>query len=379
MSDEHYQIKRGHYQYTQIENLKEHEFTECIAFELAVRAAKDTIIELIKIKTSNINDLENINDYLDKHKKIRELEKKLINRYWLKPNYFMPNYKKLKTSEQIIKEIAKSFNTSIPKNLWFNKDNIAYNSFAYIRRYAPHYIYHYTFFQNVLPEEYRLELCFNYDEYHNVKAVGFGNTSSYSNEIFELESYTDTKEKFEATSQKKIARPPLAIPKEHKRELTIKINPYLPIKENMNYIEELLKYIQEYKPSLTMNELIKTMPSKIEDENVETYENIKNSKRAKFMADSFFIYDYVTYTIEFTEKYNKVIYDELKEPYLDKYDKEELKQRLSEFTNAKKIIMSDDYGKNLEDTLGKKRSSIYKNNYLLIDKMIANNEYKNLI
>jgi len=347
-------------QYTDIENFKNYEFTECIVFELAVRAAKDTLIELIELKTQE-------GSHLERRKRISELEKKLKEEYWLEPSYFYQNTNiiAIPKKDTLIKKIkknllaTKNYSRSLDR-----KEELKFDDFnpteeevkKGIRRLIPQfnslsYAYHYFFLLEAFPEEYKLELTIKGDENEFTGASKNGNTSHGGGETYTLKAYTDTIKKSERTLKKKKSRPSLIVPKEHSNELLVKINPNLPPEENMAFLEDALKNIYARKSSLSMNELIKLMPNKEEDISIETINHEGNKHKKKKLADMFFIYDYVTYFLEDAISHNKTIDKELLDPQLDKYDEARFREDLSIYTDPKNIINSDEYGKQLSQQL----------------------------
>jgi len=305
-------------EYTDIENFKESELTECIVFEFAVRAAKDTLIELIELKTQKGNPLE-------RRKSIRELEKKLKEEYWLKPMYFynLDNTLDILTSDSLKKSVRK------------RKD---YHTHTRSLLYA----YHYHFLKEVMPKEYRLDLNIKGDENSLPSLIGFGSNNKDSTADYVLNSSTDTIEKSDRTLTKKKSRPSLLIPKEHSNELLVKINPNLPLKENMAFLKTALETIYARKSSLSMNELIKSMPENDEDKSVETIEHNKRGYSEKTLADMFYLYDYVTFKMETSSSTHGAILKEEEE-----FLKGELSIKTSSwskyYTSFKNIISEQKY------------------------------------
>lgn len=305
-------------EYTDIANFKGYELTECIVFEFAVRAAKDALIELILLKTQKENPLE-------RRKRIRELEKKLKEEYWLEPMYFYnpDSTLNLPTSDSLKKSVCehKGYHTHTRSLL---------------------YSYHYHFLKEVMPEEYTLDLKIKGDKNNLPSLLGFGNAIEDSTDDYALISYTDTIEKSNRTLTKKKSRPSLLIPKEHSNELLVKINPNLPPEENMAFLKTALETIYTSKSSLSMNELIKSMAKNDEEKSVETNEHKKRDYSNKTLADMFYLYDYVTFKMEAPSSTHGAI---LKEE--EKFLKGQLSIKTSSwnkyYTALKKIISEQKY------------------------------------
>lgn len=121
-------IRRANNQYKDIEKFKKFELTECIAFELAVRASKDTLLELIKLKTQNYSSQQRT--------KIKNLKKVLKEEYWIDPKYFFPyNKNYLPTKDFLLEEINR------------------YGR-GYLASYSLWYAYHYSFLEKGFTEEF---------------------------------------------------------------------------------------------------------------------------------------------------------------------------------------------------------------------------------
>ena len=293
-------------QYKDIGKFKKHEFRECIAFELAVRAASDTLIELIELKTSENNNEESVEEKIKRQNSIDMLEKKLETQYWLKPNYFYPRNIPTKDAlyQRVKKKIlaTKNYGQSLQGKANLKESdvnltpdeilqNLPYDSF--------YYGYYYHFLIDAFPEAHKLELLKSPTNNDFSKAAKNGVSVIDAGESYELESYTDGETISKRTLIKKISRPPLSIPKEHNNNITIEVNPNLPIKENIDFLQKALKDIKNKKKSLSLNELIK-----LDGEDSETYEKKDFSHHGKIMADMLFIYDYVNFKFKNTDLHN---------------------------------------------------------------------------
>lgn len=218
------------------------------------------------------------------------------------------------------------------------------------------------------------------DENQFSQLIGFGVTStSGEGNNYYLEAYTNTDNNSDRTLKKIKSRPSLLIPAEHQSDIIVKINPHLPYKENIEFIEMALKNIQENKPTLTMNELIKANPEKEEDTTIETFDTLINKHRAETIADMFFIYDCATYILDDAKKYNAPLEEQLLDSTIDEYDKKEIRENISPYTTAKKIISSNEYGNELSRQLGNKSKKTIEDYYNKIHNLIENNSYKSLI
>jgi len=81
---------RTHYQYTDIEKFETYEFTECIAFELATRSAKELILKIIKLtELSNTSKNDTLQEWIENSDKLQNLKKQLLDKYWLNSTYFL--------------------------------------------------------------------------------------------------------------------------------------------------------------------------------------------------------------------------------------------------------------------------------------------------
>ena len=334
-------------QYTGIEKFTKHEFRECIAFELAVRAAKDTLAELIELKTSENNNGESIEEQILRHNRIDELEKTLETKYWLKPNYFYPRiiptkdalYQSTKKKILAVKNYGQSLQGKAnlkESNFVPTKDEIA----QYLPADSFYYVYYYHFLINVLPEPYKLELPIHKDSHQFPKATQNGSTVIDAGESYELVSYTDGETISERILIKKISRPSLSIPKEHNNNIIIEVNPNLPIKENIDFLQNALKDIKNKKKSLSLNELIN-----LDGGNSETYEEEYFSHHGKTMTDMLFIYDYVNFKLKNTDLHNPGEQDIIRDEkyFLTKSTGHKLDTLLKYYRRISKLINNCEY------------------------------------
>ncbi len=88
-------LKRSDKQYTDIENFEEYEITECITFEMAVRAAKDLIINMHNMANNPLecHNQDTGESYFSLHSvKYKSNEKTLLEKYYLRDDYFFKTY-----------------------------------------------------------------------------------------------------------------------------------------------------------------------------------------------------------------------------------------------------------------------------------------------
>jgi hypothetical protein len=288
------EIRRNQLLYKDIENTKKYQFSECVMYELAVRNAKKDIIYIMKQQeeyfascNGEITPMECLSFSIT----LKNLKKQFKEKHFISFYDFLP--------PKAYEDIVSSYDT---------------------KEYLTHYLlyaYYYPFLLDKIPEDYRFELTKLADinqlkMYGKIAQYGYSSTNIYKN--FYIKTHSDMKTKVTNQIKKNINRPHLSIPDIHNSNITLEINPNLPIKENLDFVKKMLEELQKTPVNPSTYELEKLFkyfnyePKKIlEDINTYSYKKI---------ANMFFTYDYITCILEKVAQYNNEIYqDEDKSPY----------------------------------------------------------------
>jgi len=219
-------------QYEDIDKFQKYEFTECIAFEFAVRSAKNLLIEIFKEAIEyKKNKPNNILNYFS------------TNNYKIKENLLLKKY-----------------------GLYFhNFVRLSPNTFSY--SYANYYSFFIPYYQKLIKtkliikdEETYKEIILNgkkniiklYSRPAQPTTIGLkGNTYRYTTKYFEIIS--NNIHNTNSIINKITSRPKLYIPPKNQKKINIEINPILPKNENEAYINEILKEIYQKSNTILSN------------------------------------------------------------------------------------------------------------------------------
>jgi hypothetical protein len=289
--------KRSDRQYTDIEKFREYEYTECIAFEMAVRASKNLLREMFNLIVSidrHSMDIPHTKDRV----KYEELSKELLEKYYLRDNYFF-----------MLNELR--FYQSA---YWENEDkwdrwNIESKFYGISQQFGLYY----TFLrQDIIDDKVKRpkpiieDVMWNSTHFGRGTVYGSGDYNTY--EVRSKKETYSTYDKENSTREiiKYMVRPSLIIPKQYDGSIDIKINPYLPTNENIKFLENALADIRKGRKARSTYELMQGQPWCEEDFELEPLKIIADDfKQKRVLADMFYTYDYITYQQEEKEKSNK--------------------------------------------------------------------------
>lgn len=288
-------VKRSDRQYTDIENFRDYEYTECIAFEMAVRAAKNLLREMFTLIMKGRNPpypYWSVED-MEKYKQLKE---ELLNKYWLRDTYFFSkNELWIYNGRTTIKSI--------------HDLNSRYRFYQGSKQFGLYY----TFLREELisDEVRRPDPKTEFDSWGLGCFRGWGTKyRSGDHSTYEIESSRDTspydKENSIRELEKYMIRPRLVIPKQFDASIDIKINPYLPTEETIKFLENALADIKKGRKARSTYELMQTQPWHEEDFQLEPlYIKDDDFKSKKVVADMFYAYDYITKRKEEIEESNE--------------------------------------------------------------------------
>jgi len=223
--------------YKYIEEFKEYELSFCIAYEMMIR--NNDFINDFKIFMHKLAHLEE-EFKKDNGKSYFELRKKLENKYFFNLS-----------SKHFTFLCLRGYDFLNPSSLK-EAPSIANN----------------------------LQSCKNSG---NVKA-----NNEYTSFLMQKENLTNPKIEREVGSF--FSRPKLCIVKRQSKEFTIKINPNIPIKENIEYLKKVLEHHTNNKSFIKSP--LELLGEELEIDTID----IKKSFTAKEWADIFFIYDFWKHT-----------------------------------------------------------------------------------
>jgi len=321
--------KRNNKRYISIEKIKEYELTECLTFEFAIRAAKPLIDEIIAVEKEFNSKLFDTTLF----DKLKNLKNKLREEYYLESWYFTNN-----TTD-------------------------------------------YTIFD---------------EEYYDKRLLrGFpGGASKYGYSALDIgESYyleSNSRDFNTPTTNKltkRLNRPAMIIPKHLNKNITVEINPNIPIEETISFLKSALEEIKNKKSSYAIVEFRKIFDLRDRIEIEYFYKNKKEFK--KQIADEFFVYDYISVRLKEIEVYNsseknKYLKDIEKiknNPMLDGSDKKiQIEERKKEYEeNIINTTIEDIFNENELIKSIDKSSGTIKRYYYNMKKVIDDLEYRKLI
>jgi hypothetical protein len=355
--------------YKEIEQFKDYELTDCIAYEMAIR--NEEIINKINLfNTTFPNNLESLAEDL-------------------KVNFYL--------SKDIIYEIPK-FEEYIESKITLESiEDGAEKLLKYLQsnnllRYIPQFRKHVSKDLNNLTIEELLEyknFFFFYGEKDNIKYnCGIFNDLDLSivpKEFLLIQK--DNIKKNGKIDSNFFSRPKLHIPKDIDKTIDLKINPNLPK-------DELIAYISKIKDEYDEDNSIIKNSLELLGEELDKSEKMKSKalpkdkeKRKKTMADAFYIYDtwkileihYAEKTKELKEKLEKEIQSIKNNLNYDKYDRKSKiddAKRNNEFnlSNYTKVSLKTEIASQLNISI----DTVDKLHTLMI-KYIDNLKYKELI
>ncbi|CAA6810413.1 MAG: Unknown protein [uncultured Sulfurovum sp.] len=297
-------VKRSDRQYTDIENFRDYEYTECVAFEMAVRASKNLLREMFSLIVESKRIPFNILSSEDR-KAYKALKEELLTTYWLRDNYFFNESDLLIYSGQ----------TKI-KNI--HDLNSAYKFYHISKQFGLYYSFLREEF--IGDEVIRPNPKMEFDSWGLSINRGWGTRyragdySTYQIESSRVTSKYD-KENSIREIKKCMVRPTLVIPKQFDGSIDIKINPYLPTAETVKFLENALQDIKKGRKARTTYELIQGLPWHEDDFELEPlYVKDDDFKSKKNVADMFYTYDFITKRQEEIEESNRT--------YKNEYDEE---------------------------------------------------------
>lgn len=301
-------VKRSDKQYTDIENFRDYEYTECVAFEMAVRASKNLlremfslIVESEKIPFTNILSSEDRKAY-------EALKNELLTTYWLRDTYFFSE-----NSLGIYKGNGE-YNNMSDFDFHVNGSSFFYHNSSQFGLY-------YTFLrENLINDEVRRpdpimdNEKWNRTHFGKGTVYGSGDADTYAIRSIKRTSSLYDKENSIRELDKYMVRPTLVVPKQFDGSIDIKINPYLPTAETIKFLENALQDIKKGRKARSTYELIQGQPWNEEDFKLEPlYIKDDDFKSKKVVADMFFAYDYITKRKEEIEASNEHYRENYKE------------------------------------------------------------------
>jgi len=315
MDSDIFSRSRNHPQYTDIENFKKYEFRNCIAYELAIRSPK--VIDLIK-------ECSKYPPFSKEHNEIRGY---LSEEYRIETHDIYLDY---------------HFFNDINKDSFTLLDNKSAEGFI-----------------EDIPQKPNEERT-----YYTKSTELYVSSTSHSKKI--------TEDGFIESANILItpvyARPYLF--RSFDVAPNIRLDLSLPI-------QELIDFITRLKNEHTHNDKVfKSISELFNDLSINkqklTYKNKK-------IADMLFTYDYVTHIKNKAIEDNRILEENLSDDNLDKYDREMMLKDVSIFTSGGTIINSEEYGDILLDQLKSNSKGTIGNYYNIINSLIENQSYKNLI
>lgn len=368
--------------YKEIERFKEYEYTNCIAYEMAIRnkEIKKLINQISKIPVYEYSPYQDEYDKLDKELEERYFIDWCIRKHLEKTfdNYVEEKYTKYHDCTMKVKYLSVFEGKEL-------KEIISDESLINLRSHGE--IIHDSYYNNI--ERYKIsfdDILYESKKVHlNSKPLGHKMIPDGLGGI--KEEKEEAKAIIEDRNYLRFERPRLQIPIESTKEIVLKINLALPV-------EELVSYLSKIKNDYDKDTLVIKSPLELVGEELDKADEIKSKaipkekeKRKKAMANAFYVYDmykilepkYLTKINSFKKERDSKV-RELKQS--KNYDRQEKNSMIKDI-KEEYIFLLDQYSKtsikteiNLQSGLSIDDIERYR---ALMNKYIDNLKYKELI